>query len=251
MTGLRTTLRKRFPKTTASIADFYRWHLRPRHDYGTELRYRRGLPLATLQSNDRVLEIGKCTHSTLAIARQVAHVTTCDLGETGRSLTSHGPRNLTQLQADICTVNLEPNSFDLILAMAVLEHIADDAAAVSSVFRLLKPGGRFVGYVPDTAEHLAAWKRGEYPDHQRPGYTPEEMRRLLEAGGFEVVHCQLDNGAYSAVAGDLYYRVFRRLPGFSRLPHFFVRPFMALANRDDRKPGSVRWGLYFKSVKAE
>ena len=249
MTGPSARLKARFPRATARTADFLRWHLRPRHDFGTELRYRKGLPLAALQPSDRVLEVGRCTHSTLAIARQVAHVTTCDLGQRGRSVATHGPRNLSQVHADICTTDLESESFDLVLAMAVLEHIPDDAAAVANVYRLLKPGGRFVGYVPDTAEHLAAWERGDYPDHQRPGYTPETMRRLLEAAGLEVQHCQLDNGAYCAVAGDLYYRVARRVPGFSRLPFLFVRPFMALARSDDRIPGSIRWGLFFKAVK--
>ncbi len=251
MPGIRAILKQRFPRLTAVLADRWRWHLRPRHDFGTEIRYRRALSLADLRPEDRVLEVGRCTYATVAVARRVAGITTCDLGKVGRSIAACGPPNLTQRQGDVCTLDLEDVSFDVVLAMAVLEHVADDSGAVANIFRLLAPGGRFVGYVPDTAEHRAAWERGEYPDHVRPGYTREAMRRLLADGGFEVVHCQLDNGPYTAVAGELYYRVARRLPTFARWPHCFIRPFVGLAGADDRRPTSPRWGLYFKAVKPE
>lgn len=250
MSGLRATLKRRFPGATRAVADRWRWHLRPRHEFGTELRYRRILPLADPRPEDRVLEVGKCTYQTLALTRQVRHVTVCDLDGIGRSVAAHGPRNLTQLEGDICSLDLESESFDLAFAIAVFEHIPDDRAAAENLFRLLAPGGRLLVYVPDTDEHRAAWERGEYPDHVRPGYIPEGMRELLTATGFAVVHCALENGAYSAVAGDLYHAFSRRLPGFSRWPRIAVRPFAALAAVDDRRPpGSLRWGVYAKAVK--
>ena len=250
MSGLRAALKRRFPRTTRTLADRWRWHLRPRHEFGTELRYRRILPLADPRPEDRVLEVGKCTYRTLALARRVRQVTVCDLGEVGRSVAAHGPRNLTQLQGDICTVDLAPESFDLAFAVAVFEHIPDDRAAARNLFRVLAPGGRLLVYVPDTDEHRAAWERGEYPDHVRPGYTTDGMRDLLAGAGFEVVHCALGNGAFSAVAGDLYQAVARRLPGFSRWPRVFALPFATLAAVDDRRPpGSLRWGVYAKAVK--
>ncbi len=47
-------------------------------------------------------------------------------------------------QGDIREVNLEENSFDIILAGAVLHHLRDDRdweATFSKLFKLLKPGG--------------------------------------------------------------------------------------------------------------
>ena len=41
MSGLHVTLKRRFPRASTVLADRWRWHLRPRHDFGTELRYRR------------------------------------------------------------------------------------------------------------------------------------------------------------------------------------------------------------------
>ena len=250
MSRFHSALKRRFPRITRGLADRWRWHLRPRHEIGTELRYRRILPLADLRPDDRVLEVGKCTYRTLALAQRVRQVTVCDLDGIGRSVATHGPRNLTQLQGDICTADLAPESFDIAFAIAVFEHIPDDRAAVRNLFRVLATAGRLLVYVPDTEEHLAAWQRGEYPDHVRPGYSPAELRELLEGAGFQVIHCALGNGAYSAVAGDLYHAVARRLPGFARWPRFVARPFTALAAVDDRRPpGSLRWGVYAKAIK--
>lgn len=39
-------------------------------------------------------------------------------------------------------------SFDLIYSFNVLEHIEDDAAIISELYRLLKPGGKLILYVP-------------------------------------------------------------------------------------------------------
>ena len=47
MANLRAALKQCFPNATKALADRYRWHvrLRPRHDFGTALRYRDDLRL--------------------------------------------------------------------------------------------------------------------------------------------------------------------------------------------------------------
>jgi len=96
---------------------------------------------------------------------------------------------------------------------------------------------------------MAAWQRGEYPDHVRPGYTKSTLTDLLHRSGFEVEYCELENGSYAAVAGDLYNAVARWIPFYMKLPHIAIGPFIAVANLDNRKPGSLRWGLFCRAVK--
>ncbi len=73
--------------------------------------------------------------------------------------------------------------YDSIVCLNVLEHIADDAAAVARMARLLEPGGRLILQVP---QH-----RGLYSDmdrelgHQRR-YDPASLRRCLGEAGLEV-----------------------------------------------------------------
>ena len=49
---------------------------------------------------------------------------------------------------DLTNTNLESNIYDLAIAWHVLEHIPEDIKAIKEVYRLLKPGGRFLISVP-------------------------------------------------------------------------------------------------------
>lgn len=251
MSSVREGLKKRFPDGTKLVGDVFRYAFRRRQEFGPELRYRRALALAQLGPGQRVLEVGHCGYQTIALARRVQHVTVCNISGVNRAIARLGPRNLEQVQADVCTYPFEPSSFDVALVIAVFEHIPDDGAAARNLCRALRPGGQLIVYVPDTDEHVAAWKRGEYPDHVRPGYTRDGLVDLLSGAGFDVVHCELGNGIYAAVAGDLYYWLAGRGSLFYSMPHVVVRPFMALSDFDNTRNGSLRWGLFCKAVKRQ
>lgn len=49
-------------------------------------------------------------------------------------------------------VPLEPNSFDVITSISVIEHIPDDKRAIQKMWDLLKPGGRLLISVPCAAK---------------------------------------------------------------------------------------------------
>jgi SAM-dependent methyltransferase len=51
-------------------------------------------------------------------------------------------------KVDITQIPYEENAFDLILCMHVLEHIPDDALAMSELYRVMKPGGHGIFQVP-------------------------------------------------------------------------------------------------------
>jgi SAM-dependent methyltransferase len=46
------------------------------------------------------------------------------------------------------TADFDPETFDVVYTMNVLEHIDDDLAALQGLHRVLKPSGRLVVYVP-------------------------------------------------------------------------------------------------------
>ncbi|GAB4493768.1 MAG: hypothetical protein OHK0031_16780 [Anaerolineales bacterium] len=74
--------------------------------------------------------------------------------------------------------------FDLILSHEVLEHVADDRAAVCEMARVLKPGGRAVIFVPNRGypfeTHGVYW-RGKYHFGNQPlvNYLPRRWRDRL------------------------------------------------------------------------
>jgi len=52
------------------------------------------------------------------------------------------------IRADICHLPLRHKSVDLVIARSVLEHIDSPINVLNEVYDVLKPGGKFKGYVP-------------------------------------------------------------------------------------------------------
>ncbi len=84
-------------------------------------------------------------------------------------------------------------SFDVVVMGEILEHLADPRAAVANVRRVLRPGGRFVGSVPNAfrLKSRVAYARGRYPADWDPThlqlFTPAALRDLLRAfAGVEI-----------------------------------------------------------------
>ena len=95
----------------------------------------------------------------------------------------------------------EDGSFDVAVAGEILEHLADPARAVAGVRRVLRPGGRFVGSVPNAfrLKSRLAYVRGVYPVDWDPThlqlYTPGALRELLS--GFEDVRIRFEIGRFT------------------------------------------------------
>lgn len=81
-------------------------------------------------------------------------------------------------------------SLDLVVSQNVLEHIADDAAAMRAMAAALRPGGHLVALVPAGPRLFGALDRA-YGHHRR--YTRASLRRLAEQAGLEVTDVQAFN----------------------------------------------------------
>lgn len=70
---------------------------------------------------------------------------------------------------DITNIPFEDNTFDMIMASAVLEHIPDDKKAMSELYRVLKPntGVAFLQVPIDTTRFITL---------EKPEYNTPELR---------------------------------------------------------------------------
>lgn len=73
--------------------------------------------------------------------------------------------------------------FDLVCLLDVLEHVADDTAALARVRRLLKPGGRVLVTVP---AYGWLWSAHDVAHQHHRRYSATQLRLRAEAAGLAV-----------------------------------------------------------------
>jgi SAM-dependent methyltransferase len=132
----------------------------------------------------------------------------CGRGEQGQMLKARGwqveavepdpdacafvaARGVKAHQGSLTTVDLEDESFDVVLFHHSLEHVADPNADLARAFALLKPGGRVLIAMPN----YGCWQRKtfggdwfnlELPRH-RIHFTDASLRTAVERAGFDSI----------------------------------------------------------------
>ena len=79
--------------------------------------------------------------------------------------------------------SLQPNSYDIIYALNVFEHIEDDFAEIQKLGSKLKKGGRLVIYVP--AYQVLFSSMDKLVGHYRR-YRKARLKQMAAAGGLQV-----------------------------------------------------------------
>ena len=97
-----------------------------------------------------------------------------------------------------------PGQFDTITMWDYLEHMLDPLAELSEASRILKPSGRLLLTVPNSGGVVARLSGSRWMGYEKVPehvfyYTRRTLRRVLEAGGFEILSiraqrwiCELD-----------------------------------------------------------
>lgn len=85
---------------------------------------------------------------------------------------------------------LDKSSVDLLLALDVLEHCADDVAAAREALRVLGAGGHVVVTVPALP---SLWGPHDELNHHHRRYTRDSLSACLGEAGFELTRCTYFN----------------------------------------------------------
>ncbi|MFH1537903.1 MAG: methyltransferase domain-containing protein [bacterium] len=109
-----------------------------------------------------------------------------------RALEKVRSRGIDALCGRFETMDLQPESANIIILNQVIEHLDDPAAVVAKAHSVLKPGGHLFIETPSldgwdaklfSPRHWGGW---HFPRHWTL-YTRETMKKLLEEKGFSIV----------------------------------------------------------------
>jgi len=134
---------------------------------------------ATVDDDETVLEIG-CGHYDHRSYFRNVDLLRLDIDA------GHGP----SVVGDAHEMPLRDGGVDVVLALSVLEHVHDPYQCVRDIYRIMRPGGRVLVWVPFF-----------FGVHAFPGdvsrFTEEGLRIVFERAGFDVV--RTDSRKYAGV----------------------------------------------------
>ncbi len=175
------------------------WRRLPAELEPSEWEVRRALLQRELRAEDRVLDLGCGAGAFTALAAASGASTTgVDVADAAleRARAAYPELDFRRVPLD-GPLPLDDNSFDLVWASEVIEHVADTAAWLSEARRVLAHGGRLLITTPAHGRlRLLVHGIERYSDPQGDHlhlYTARSLRGLLEGFGF----AELNVGAAS------------------------------------------------------
>jgi SAM-dependent methyltransferase len=149
------------------------WWYRARREVLAALIRRKAQPKAGAQ----LLEIGCGTGHNLSMLSEFGDVEGLELDDEARAVAE---QRLGRPVRNAPLPELEgvpEQHYDLIAALDVIEHIDDAKAAMDSIARRLKRGGKLVITVP---AHQWMWSAHDVVNHHKRRYSKRALRKLIE-----------------------------------------------------------------------
>jgi len=133
-----------------------------------------------------VLEVGCGTGYVLSGMRDAmprVRLAGSELYTAGLGYAAHRLPGVSLYQMDCRRIPFD-SEFDVVCAFDVLEHVDEDEAALTSMFRAVHPGGGIIVSVP---QHPWLWSAGDDFAHHKRRYRRDELKKKLAVAGFEIL----------------------------------------------------------------
>ena len=124
-----------------------------------------------------ILEIGCGTGHNLEMLAAFGKVDALELDDEARAIAEKrlGRKVMSAPLPELAGV--PDRRYDFIAALDVIEHIADDRAAIAAIAGKLKRGGKLLMTVP---AHQWMWSAHDVVNHHKRRYSKQALRRLVE-----------------------------------------------------------------------
>jgi ubiquinone/menaquinone biosynthesis C-methylase UbiE len=141
------------------------------------------------RKNLNILDVGCGTGALLRELNQYGKVQGLDFSP--RAVSFCKERGLLNVEQGSATdIRYENNTFDLVLALDILEHIDDDKKAMAEIHRVLKPGGVAIIFVPT---FMFLWGITDKLSQHFRRYTLRELRTKTSQVGFSTIRASYFN----------------------------------------------------------
>lgn len=151
---------------------------------GRRKLFAREIARAGVPAEARVLDVGTSTGTNLRMLRDrdFRYVEGLDVSpEAARYCAEKGLGSVHV--GDVCAMPFADDSFDLVLATDVIEHVDDDAQALAEIARVLKPAGLAIVTVP---AFKALYGLQDRVGGHRRRYLKAGLAARLRGAGFQV-----------------------------------------------------------------
>ena len=162
----------------AELDEVHWWYRARRRILASLIRRRISLP-----RDARILEIGCGTGHNVLMLREFGAVDAVEIDADARAVAS---KRLGQTVGDAPLPDLPgiaEGAYDLVALLDVLEHVEDDRAALKSIARRLKPGGKILLTVP---AHPWMWSAHDVANHHHRRYTKKSFTAAIREAGLKI-----------------------------------------------------------------
>lgn len=194
-------------------------------------RARRDMILRLLKNaapkDARILEVG-CSGGPLLADLRLAgfrDLWGIDISSTAVALARE--RGFDQIrQADAISTGFDAGAFDVVIASDILEHIADDRAAIREWRRILRPRGTLILFVPC---HPFLWTAHDTVNEHLRRYKRLQVKKIVEDNGFFITRSSYWNIImfFPIAAVRLFLRLIPHLGGGNK---YQIRPTQSILN---------------------
>ncbi len=129
-----------------------------------------------------ILDVGCGTGLNMKYLARYGQVTGADLSSTALNFCrARGHHRL--IKAPVEHLPIPDNTFDMVSALDIIEHLDDDVTALREIHRVLKPGGRVFILVP---AYMFLWSLQDEISSHRRRYVASQLQRAIVSAGLRV-----------------------------------------------------------------
>jgi len=123
----------------------------------------------------RILNVGAATGATSEMLSKFGEVTSLEYDEFCCKFLKE-KTGIEAINASLTNLPFEDDSYDIICAFDVIEHIEDDIKAIEEIHRVLKPNGKYLLTVP---AFQSLWSNHDVINHHYRRYRKNQFNKLI------------------------------------------------------------------------